>query len=61
MLHSTQDKTKCWGEYGKKRKVMALNTTQDTTSETLVTDHSRFPVRMRESAMMRDSTAICTR
>jgi len=60
-LHYTQDRTKCWREYGTKRKVMALNNTQDTTSEMLVNSHSRFPVLMGELAMMWDNTAICIR
>jgi len=61
LLHSTQDKTKCWREYGTKRKVMALNNTQDTISEMLVNSHSRFPVHTRESPMMWDNTDICIR
>jgi hypothetical protein len=40
---------------------MAINSTQDTTSEVLLASHSRFPVRMRESAKMWDNTAMCNR
>lgn len=38
---------------------MALNSSYGTKSDTLLTAHSRFPVRMRVSAMMWDSRAIC--
>ena len=38
---------------------MALNSSYGTKSDTLLTAHSRFPVRMYVSAMMWDSTAIC--